>query len=64
MNKQELLKELKEQINIGEISREDVLPLLSAEKDPQFGAKIFKLSDILYYIGRGIIFIGIICVCN
>jgi hypothetical protein len=62
MNKQQLLEELSEAYHDGEISREEILTSLDAPysqpADPAH--RKLSLSSVLYYIGAGIVFFGLV----
>lgn len=71
MEKQEILDAIKKLSDEGQLTREEVLSVLGSDQteidrpkvsdvvDRQEDAKHFDVSDILYYIGGGIVFLGI-----
>lgn len=54
MNKQELLQELSSRLASGDLTRGDVLEAIAPEQSES------RLSTILYYIGGGVVFLGMI----
>lgn len=58
MDKQQLLQELKAALTSGELSREDLLDLAS-QPAPAPEAKHVSLSQVMYYLGGAIVFLGI-----
>jgi len=67
MNNSDLLDELAERIESGELSRHDVMSVLDSSTKPNgdaVGASksrlAEKLSALMYYIGGGIVFLGIV----
>ena len=54
MNKQELLQELSSRLASGDLTRSDVLEAIAPEQSES------RLSTILYYIGGGVVFLGMI----
>ena len=63
MEKGRLLEELQRQLASGEVTAEDVRPLLSASVPGDAGAAdalASRLSMVLYYIGGGVVFLGLV----
>lgn len=61
MDKHQLLTELQSQVAAGQIGRDEVLAVLgTAHQDAEASARHINLSEVLYYIGGGIVFIGIV----
>lgn len=63
MNKQELLQELSSRVASGDLTRNEVLEALGAEQPESAIDKsrvAAALSTILYYIGGGVVFLGMI----
>lgn len=61
MNKQELLQELSTRLAAGELTRSEVLDAIGPERSDSTTAKskvAATLSTVLYYIGGGIVFLG------
>lgn len=61
MDKQQILEELKTALASGAISQSEVLETMKQETfvQPDSSAKKMDLSQIMYYIGGGIVFVGI-----
>jgi hypothetical protein len=59
MQKEQLLQEIKQSIASGQISKEEVFGAFGTQS-AEILEKHFKLSDVLYYIGGAIVFLGII----
>ncbi|MDH3622106.1 MAG: hypothetical protein OER91_14500 [Gammaproteobacteria bacterium] len=63
MNKQELLQELSSRLASGELTRSEVLEAIDAEQSrpaPGKSKAAAALSTVLYYIGGGVVFLGMI----
>ena len=57
MDKEQLLQELKQSLALGQVSQAEVLAALGQPE--QKIEKHFRLSNILYYIGGAIVFLGV-----
>lgn len=63
MNKQELLQELSSRLAAGELTRSEVLEAMGSEQSEAVDGKskiASTLSTVLYYIGGGVVFLGMI----
>ncbi|GMR17250.1 MAG: hypothetical protein BMS9Abin32_322 [Gammaproteobacteria bacterium] len=61
MQSGQLLDELRRQLEAGDLSAADILPLLGGAKPAGTGGALAsRLSVVLYYIGGGVVFLGMV----
>lgn len=60
MNKDELLRELENKVNMGEISRAEIISRFSSVMPMEKGIKHFSVNKMLYVLGAAIVVIGVV----
>src|ERR1700722_5232976 len=64
MDKQELLSEVRRMLASGQITKDELLATSSsAPAVSEISTRNLNLAEVLYYIGGGIVFLGIIVLC-
>lgn len=63
MEKQQLITELTKMVQEGVLTKQEILPIFEGVIDSEKTTHHFSISNVLYYIGGGIVFLGIFILC-